>query len=218
MNWPHDMPRAAALPDEALARRSIAPSGGVRLKIVGFSGNVRRPSRSRTLVETVMDRIATRQASDTIDTQVFDVTDVMPDLGQVTDTAKLPARVERVIARLAQADALVVGTPVYKGSYSGLFKHFFDLIEPRRLLGLPVVLTATGGGDRHALVVEHQLRPLFGFFSAHTIATSIYASDRDFVDGEIRSEALDQRIDAAVGDLAIWLAYGTQKRKAATGG
>ena len=218
MSWPRDMSRPVELAAETAALRSIAPRGENRLKIVGFSGSARRPSRSRRLVETVIDRIAAHHDRYAIDAQVFDVMDVMPDLGQVTDVTKLPAKVERAIERLAQADAIVVGTPVYKGSYSGLFKHFFDLIEPPRLLGLPVVLTATGGGDRHALVVEHQLRPLFGFFSAHTIATSIYASDRDFIDGEIRSESLNLRIDAAVGDLAIWLTHGTQKRKAASGG
>jgi FMN reductase len=75
---------------------------------------------------------------------------------------------------------LVVATPVYKGSYTGLFKHFFDFVEVEALVGKPVVIAATGGGSRHALVVEHQLRPLFGFFSALTIPTSVYAEDKSF--------------------------------------
>jgi FMN reductase len=218
MGRPQNMPQAAMASAEPSILRPLRPQTNDRLTILGFSGNTHRPSRSRTLVERVLERIKSRHEAHAIDMEVFDVMDVMPDLGQATSTAKLPATLERMIAHLAQADALVVGTPVYKGSYSGLFKHFFDLVEPQRLLGLPVVLTATGGGDRHALVVEHQLRPLFGFFSAHTIATSIYASDLDFVDGEIRSEPLDLRIDAAVGDLAIWLTCGTQRRKAVTNG
>lgn len=175
------------------------------LSIVGFSGNLHRPSRTRCLVETVIERLAARERQVQVNPQVFDLIDVMPELGTTLDGRALPGKLEAVIDRLSAADALVVGSPVYKGSYTGLFKHFFDLIEPQRLLGLPVVLTATGGGDRHALVVEHQLRPLFGFFSAHTIATSIYASERDFADGRIDSKPLEQRIDAAVRDLAIWL-------------
>ncbi|MDP2411923.1 MAG: FMN reductase [Pseudolabrys sp.] len=174
------------------------------LNIVGFSGNVHRPSRTRTLVETVIARIAARHPATVIKSDVFDMLDVMPDLGLALGSP-LPAKIETLIERIASADALVVGTPVYKGSYTGLFKHLFDLVEPQRLAGLPVVLTATGGGDRHALVVEHQLRPLFGFFSAHTIATSIYASGLDFVDGQVQSELLEKRIDAAARDLTIWL-------------
>ncbi|MFD1810195.1 NAD(P)H-dependent oxidoreductase [Gemmobacter lanyuensis] len=81
---------------------------------------------------------------------------------------------------ILSADALVVASPVYKGSYTGLFKHLIDLIDPAALQGKPVLLAATGGGDRHALVIEHQLRPLFGFFEAQTLPTGVYAADRDF--------------------------------------
>jgi FMN reductase len=175
------------------------------LNIVGFSGNPRRPSRSRTLVETVVERVVARRGDGAVDASVYDIVDVMPELGLAMAGAHLPAKLDDMINRLTGADAIIVGSPVYKGSYTGLFKHFFDLIEPPRLAGLPVVLTASGGGDRHALVVEHQLRPLFGFFSSHTIATSIYASDRDFTDGGIHSEPLLRRIEAAVNDLTIWL-------------
>jgi FMN reductase len=180
-----------------------------RLNVVGFSGNLQRPSKTRTLIETVIAQIVAQRGHDAVnaqvDTQVYDLVDVMPDLGLALGGPRLPDKLESVIERLATADAIVVGSPVYKGSYTGLFKHFFDLIEPQRLAGMPVVLAANGGGDRHALVVEHQLRPLFGFFSAHTIATSIYASERDFTDGRIASEALLKRIEMAVNDLAIWL-------------
>ncbi len=96
------------------------------------------------------------------------------------------------------ADILVVGTPTYKGSYTGLFKHFIDLFEPLALQGKPILLTATGGSDRHALIVEHQLRPLFGFFMAHTLPTGIFAVDRDFVNHQIVAEHINARIAQAV--------------------
>jgi FMN reductase len=175
------------------------------LNIVGFTGNLRRPSRTRALVETVIARIVARRGDERVGAAVYDIMDVMPELGLAMGGPQLPDKLENMIDRIANADAVVVGSPVYKGSYTGLFKHFFDLIEPSRLAGLPVVLTATGGGDRHALVVEHQLRPLFDFFSSHTIATSIYASEHDFTDGRIVSETLLHRIEVAVSDLAIWL-------------
>jgi FMN reductase len=176
-----------------------------RLNIIGFSGNLQRPSKTRTLIETVIAHIVARRGEDAVNASVYDLVDVMPELGLALDGSRLPDKLASVIERMASADAIVVGSPVYKGSYTGLFKHFFDLMEPQRLAGLPVVLVASGGGDRHALVVEHQLRPLFGFFSAHTIATSIYASERDFSDGSVKSEALLTRIESAVSDLAIWL-------------
>ncbi|MGO4844013.1 NAD(P)H-dependent oxidoreductase, partial [Rhizobiaceae sp. 2RAB30] len=75
------------------------------------------------------------------------------------------------------------------------FKHFFDLLDPSALKGKPVLLTATGGGERHALIVEHQLRPLFGFFEAATLPTAVYATDRDFSDGVLVSAAIRERAE-----------------------
>ena len=49
---------------------------------------------------------------------------------------------------------------------------------------LRLLLTALGGGLRHSLVVEHQLRPLFGFFEACTVSTAIYASATEFEAGQ----------------------------------
>jgi FMN reductase len=99
-----------------------------------------------------------------------------------------------------KADLLVVGSPVCKGSYSGLFKYFFDFVDHNALLGRPVALTATGGSDRHALVIEHQLRPLFGFFGAHTLPTGFFITDRNFADGEIKDPAQQQRLDTLVSE------------------
>ncbi len=110
------------------------------------------------------------------------------------------------VETILHADALVVASPVYKGSYSGLFKHLFDLIDPSALAGKPVLLAATGGGDRHALVIEHHLRPLFGFFEAQTLPSGVYASESDFTDGRPASAALLARLDRAVGQFDAFLA------------
>jgi FMN reductase len=68
-----------------------------------------------------------------------------------------------------------------------------------------VLIGATGGGPRHALVIEHQLRPLLGFFEAQTLATGIYAAEPDFDEGAIASAAALERLDRAVGQFAPFL-------------
>lgn len=149
-------------------------------------------------MEDVARRLALQHPSSV---KIFDVVDLLPDLYSAIG-ADMPARVAAMIDVIRQSDALIVGTPVYKGSYTGLFKHFIDLIAPDALAGKPVIITATGGGDRHALVVEHQLRPLFGFFTAHCASTAIYASDKDFSNYTLQSEDIAKRIEAAIADLA----------------
>ena len=83
-------------------------------------------------------------------------------------------------------------------SFTGLFKHVFDFVGQYSLIDKPVLLAATGGSDRHALIIEHQFRPLFSFFQAITLPIGVYASDTDFVDYRIDSQGLRDRIDQAI--------------------
>ncbi len=168
------------------------------LRIVGFSGNPARPSRTRALVEAVTETAAARFDGEA---RIHDLVDLGPSLGAARRLDDLDPPAAAIVEAMLASDVLVVGSPTYKGSYTGLFKHLFDLIEPLALAGKPVILTATGGGDRHALVVEHQLRPLFGFFAAHSAPTGIYAAERDIEQGRVTSQALLARIRQSVGEI-----------------
>ena len=171
--------------------------------VAGLAGSLSRPSKTRALIETATVRTATRFGATAV---THDLTDLAPSLGQARVLGDLDASARAVVDGLLSADALIVGSPVYKGSYTGLFKHLFDLIPPADLAGKPVLLAATGGGDRHALVIEHQLRPLFGFFEAATLPTGVYAAERDFTDGEPTATALLERIARAVEQLRLHIA------------
>lgn len=166
--------------------------------IMGLSGNLERPSKTRALVLTAVAQAAARFDAEG---EVLDLVDFGPSLGQARRAAELDETAKAHLDRLLTADALVVASPVYKGSYTGLFKHLFDLIDPAALRDRPVLLAATGGGEKHALVVEHQLRPLLAFFEAQVLPTAIYASDRDYTDGRPTSAALFERLARAVGQF-----------------
>jgi FMN reductase, MsuE subfamily len=167
-------------------------------KLVGLAGSFNRPSKTYALVDEVLSKASRAYG---VASTIFDLHDVGPSLGRAQWRKDLDEEAHKVLEQIVSADALVVGSPTFKGSYPGIFKHLIDLIEPHELRGKPVIIVGTGGGDRHALMVEHQLRPLFGFFMSHVMPTAIYASDRDFTDSKVSSEALSQRIDFAVQEL-----------------
>lgn len=167
--------------------------------IVGFSGNISRPSSTRRFVEHVTENLAHRTG---LQHKVFDVEDLGPSLATARSVADLDAQAHRLVKTLIEAEALVIGSPTYKGSYTGLFKHVIDLLDPADLKGKPVILMATGGGDRHSLVVEHQLRPLFAFFEAFVVPTAIYASGRDWIDGQL-SPTIVSRAGQAVAEATV---------------
>lgn len=170
-----------------------------RPRLVAFSANLQRPSKTRVLVEAVAEEAAARAA---LDVRLYDLVDVGTGLGAAWSREALPLPARRVIEAIEEADALIVGSPVYKGSYTGLFKHLFDLIPPSALANKPVAIAATGGGARHALVVEHAFRPLFGFFNALQVPTAVYGSDPDFTGYALSDEAVRARAAQAGAELA----------------
>ncbi|WP_018261054.1 FMN reductase [Methylobacterium sp. WSM2598] len=176
-----------------------------RPKLVGFSANLQRPSKTRALVEAIAEETAARAA---VEVRLYDLVDAGPGLGAAWTRDQLPLPARRIIDAIEQADALVVGSPVYKGAYTGLFKHVFDLVDPAALANKPVAIAATGGGARHALVVEHSFRPLLGFFAALAVPSAVYASDPDFQDGVLVAPAIRARVGEAAGQLAALLHQG----------
>lgn len=178
--------------------------------VVAFAGNLHRPSRSRALAEYLGERVLAQvEASLT----VLDVLDGGPGLGAALQRRDLTPEASALVEALETADALIVTSPVYKGSYTGLFKHALDFVDPLALEGKPVLIGATGGGQRHALVVEHQFRPLFGFFSAMVAPHTVYASDGEFQDGRPADAGLFARIEAAAAQFGELLSLKGARRK-----
>ena len=173
------------------------------LTITGFAGSFNAPSRSRALVEAAVDLATTRFGAAG---HVFDLADLGPSLGHARHLGDLEPEALAHVTALIRADAMVVASPVHKGSYAGLFKHLFDLLDPDMLAGKPVLLAATGGGDRHALVIEHQPRPLLAFFEAPALATGVYVAQREFVGGQLVDDAARLRLVRAVNQFAPFLA------------
>nr|WP_180167139.1 FMN reductase [Stenotrophomonas sp. SbOxS2]NYU00175.1 FMN reductase [Stenotrophomonas sp. SbOxS2] len=165
------------------------------LRIVAVSGGLQRPSRAAALAEHLLDLIGEGVPCDQ---HLIELGELAPQLAGALWRSQLPETVERQLAAVEQADVLVVATPVYRGSYTGLFKHFFDFIDQDALIDTPILLAATGGSERHALMIDHQLRPLFSFFQARTLPLGVYATDRDFAEGRVHDEALIQRARLAV--------------------
>ena len=165
------------------------------LRLVAVSGGLQRPSKAAALAEHLMDLIAEEVLCEQ---RLVELGQVAPQLAGATWRSHLPETVERELAAVEQADILVVTTPVFRGSYTGLFKHFFDFIDQDALIDKPVLLAATGGSERHALMIDHQLRPLFSFFQARTLPLGVYATDKDFTDYRLQDEALLQRATLAV--------------------
>ena len=110
------------------------------------------------------------------------------------DPADYTGDTRTVIDRVIGADAVIVGTPMYRGAYTGRLKNLFDLLPNDALEGKPVGLVATGGTDHHYLALEHELKPLIGFFRAWAVPGAVYANNTHFSAGELVDEGVRGRL------------------------
>lgn len=164
-------------------------------KVVTVSGSVQSPSRTLALITQLVNTLADAVP---IKVQQLELGALAPLIGSALSRAQLSPAAEASIQAIESADVLIVASPVYRGSYTGLFKHLFDFVHHEALIDVPVLLAATGGSERHSLVIDHQLRPLFSFFQARTLPIGVYATEQDFSNYEVTSTPLLERIRLAI--------------------
>lgn len=173
-----------------------------RRTVAVVTAGLGQPSSTRLLA----DRLAASvdRALRLYDEQVEVVTVELRDLAHpLTDhlLAGFPSpALAQALATVAGADAVIAVTPVFSASYSGLFKTFFDVLEPDALAGKPVLVAATAGTARHSLVLDFALRPLFTYLRAVVVPTGVFAATDDF--GSTADGSLAARVDRAAKELA----------------
>jgi len=171
-------------------------------KIIGISGSITQPSRTKSLVDVIVSRASHKLHAHA---GVIDIAQLASDLGPTVSFNHFPESLTQAYDKLSNAELIVIATPVYKASYTGLLKHFFDLLDPKQLAGKVVILAATGGSDQHALVLEYQLRSLASFFGLYTVPTTIYVKDTEFTNYQLQSDAIVKRIDLALSQAEFLL-------------
>ena len=165
------------------------------LNVVAVSGSLHAPSKTTALVREILAALE-RELS--IDVHLIELSQGGREVSGALRRDELSAAAEADLQRIEGADLLIVASPVYRASFTGLFKHVFDFVEQYSLVDKPVLLAATGGSDRHALILEHQFRPLFSFFQALTLPLGVYAKDSDFTNYQVTNAELSERIDQAI--------------------
>lgn len=181
-------------------------------RVVALSAGMRSPSSTAQLSDALVDAVVARlvERGDHVTTKTVEVREHAIDVTCTLLSGVRSDPLADALDAVEHADLLVVSTPVYNGSYSGLFKSFVDLLDPGALLGTPVLLGATGGSMRHSLVIDHALRPLFAFFQAAPVPTGVYATSDDWRAPGVPDAALGARIERAAWEAASLTALGSK--------
>ncbi|WP_226367731.1 NADPH-dependent FMN reductase [Pseudonocardia sp. ICBG162] len=161
------------------------------MDLLAISGSPSDPSKTALLLELAVARAA---AHDGVSAELLALRDHDVVFSDGRDPADYTGDTRAVIDRVVAADALVVGTPMYRGSYTGRLKNLFDVLPNDALAGKPVGLVATGGTDHHFLAVEHELKPLVGFFRAWAVPGAVYANNTHFTGGDLTDDGVRERL------------------------
>jgi FMN reductase len=176
-----------------------------QLKLVVVSAGLSQPSATRMLADRLAEATwrGLREQGREVDVRVVELRDLAVDIAKNLVTGFPSPDLADAVRAVEHADGLVVVSPIFSASYSGLFKSFFDVLDNKALTGKPMVIGATGGTPRHSLALEHALRPLFSYLRAIVMPTGVYAATEDWgaSSGE-EASSLGERIERAGGELA----------------
>jgi FMN reductase len=179
------------------------------LRLVAVSAGVSDPSSSRMLADRIIGRSLAllRESGTQASASIVELAPLAVEIARATVSGFPSEQLQTAIERVAAADAIVVSTPIYKAGINGLFKSFVDILENDLLVAKPVLLAATAGTSRHALVIDEQLRPLFAYMRALVLPTSVFAGPEDWAASE-----LGERIDRAATELAVVMEAGVERQ------
>jgi FMN reductase len=165
-----------------------------------ISAGTSDPSSTRLLADRItrasLDVLRELGAPATV--SIIELAPLAVDIARATVTGIPAGELQDAVERLANADAIIASTPVYKAGISGLFKSFVDVLDNDLVIAKPVLLAATAGSSRHALVADEQMRPLFAYMRALTLPTSVFAAPEGWGSSE-----LGDRIRRAAAELAV---------------
>jgi FMN reductase len=168
------------------------------------SAGLSKPSSTRMLADRLADATAARlrETGDDVTVEVVELRDLAQDITNNLLTGFPSARLAAAIESVTAADGLIAVTPIFSASYSGLFKSFFDVLEPGAIADLPLLMGATGGTARHSLAIDYALRPLFAYLHAVAAPTGVFAATDDWGDADDAVKPLPERIDRAAAEFA----------------
>jgi FMN reductase len=182
-----------------------APAEPESFRLVVVSAGTSDPSSNRLLADRTAQRAAALAArnGNEVTVSVIELREIAADISTALVSQLITPRLQQAVTALGEADGIIAAAPVYKAGPSGLFTSFFHVLDNDLLIAKPVVLAATAGTARHALVADDQMRPMFAYLRAMTVPTSLFAAPEDWSD-----PALNTRIDRAARELVLLMESG----------
>jgi FMN reductase len=173
-------------------------------KIVAVSAGLSQPSSTRLLADRLTESTITELASHGMQgaVETIELRELAHEIMNMMLTGFPTGPLSDAIDKVTHADGLILVTPLFTTTYSGLFKSFIDVLDKDSLAAMPVLLGATGGTSRHSLALEYSMRPLLTYLRAEVASTSVFAATEDWAGEADTVNPLPARIARAGREFA----------------
>jgi FAD reductase [NAD(P)H] len=172
----------------------------MKMKLLGISGTI-TGSKTRTVVKKVLEDI--QKSHPEIEVELLDMKKYDVQFCDGRDPSNYTGDTKKVIDSISSADFYIIGTPIFQGSFTGVLKNMFDLVDPKVFRNKVMGFVATGGTYQHYLVIENQLKPIGGYLRAYIAPSYVYAHKDHFFQNELVDEEVLERVTKLAKELVF---------------
>ncbi len=172
--------------------------------LLGISGSLTAGGSTRTIVDATL--VAAQAYAPDVKTDVIDLRDVTISFCDGRPPEDYLDDTPQVLARIQAADAYIIGTPIYRGSYTGALKNLLDHIPVEALMGKVAGVIGNAYTDHHYLSIDQELKPVLSWFNMHIVPGSVYVRADQMKGGEITDERVRDHL-RQLGEATIGLCH-----------
>ncbi|MDU1848562.1 MAG: NADPH-dependent FMN reductase [Niallia nealsonii] len=170
------------------------------MKIVGLSGS-KVGSKTRTAMDYTMKAITDNYPE--VEITLLDLADYDIQFSDGRNYLEYEGDTGYVTKTLMEADAIIIGTPVFQASIPATLKNIFDLLPQNAFRDKVVSIVVTAGSSKHYLIAEQQLKPILAYMKAQIVQTYVFIEEKDFYRKEITDDDVLFRIERLVEDTIV---------------
>lgn len=167
-------------------------------KLLGIVGSVSSPSKTQTAIEIAIQAAKNEYG---IETEIVSLADYKIDTADSRKLVEYTGDTAILLQKIIESDAFIIGTPAYRGSYSGVLKNLFDIIprgkwqsDKAPLENRPIGFIATGATDHHYLLINQELGPIASFFGAYLVGGA-YVNSSQYEGNQITDSKIITRLE-----------------------
>ena len=181
------------------------------MKIVGLSGSI-VGSKTRTAMNYTLESITNRYPD--AEVTLIDLADYDVQFSDGRSYLEYEGDTRFVTKTIMEADAIIIGTPIFQASIPATLKNIFDLLPVNAFRDKVVGMLVTAGSPKHYLIAEQQLKPILAYMKAQIVQTYVFIEEKDFHRNEIVNDDVLFRIERLIEDTVVLAETYTKIREA----